>query len=67
MPPYNTIILKIHKLIKDSSMHHDVCIDFATGVQKKTKMIIFYNNTKSGVDLIDEKFATYSTSRRCQR
>lgn len=50
-----------------SSMHHDSSIDATTGIQKKPEIVMFYNMTKSGVDIVDEKCGTYSTSRRCKR
>lgn len=50
-----------------SSMHHDASIDPDSGDLKKPDIITFYNQTKSGVDVIDEKCGTYSTSRRCLR
>lgn len=50
-----------------SSMHHDGAIDSDSGDLKKPQIISFYNHTKFGVDVIDEKYATYSTSRRCSR
>lgn len=51
-----------------SSMHHDSSIDELTGIKKKKpEIVMFYNRTKSGVDIVDEKCGTYSTSRRCKR
>lgn len=50
-----------------SSMHHDAAIDQDTGDQPKPEITVFYNQTKSGVDVVDEKCVTYSTSRRCLR
>lgn len=50
-----------------SSMHHDAAIDHNTGDLQKPEIITFYNQTKSGVDVVDEKCGTYSTSRRCLR
>lgn len=49
-----------------SSMH-DSKIDPESGNQRKPEIVTFYNNTKSGVDLVDEKRGSYSTSRRCRR
>lgn len=45
-------------------MHHTICVDEDTG---KPEIIIYYNSTKAGVDALDEKCATYSTSRRTRR
>lgn len=50
-----------------SSMHFDAAIDVETGDMRKPEIITFYNSTKSGVDVVDEKCGTYSTSRRCLR
>uniref|UniRef100_A0A1B6E2X5 PiggyBac transposable element-derived protein domain-containing protein n=1 Tax=Clastoptera arizonana TaxID=38151 RepID=A0A1B6E2X5_9HEMI len=50
-----------------SSFHHDDHIDESTGIQRKPYVITFYNNTKSGVDIVDKKCGTYSTSRRSNR
>lgn len=47
-----------------SSMHHQKCTDALT---KKPEIIAFYNNTKGGVDSLDEKCAKYSCSRRTRR
>lgn len=47
-----------------SSMHHTPTIDPNRG---KPEMIMFYNSTKGGVDMLDQKCAIYSTSRRTQR
>lgn len=47
-----------------SSMHHTSNIDPNT---KKPEMVMFYNSTKGGVDMLDQKCAIYSTSRRTQR
>jgi hypothetical protein len=50
-----------------SSMHNDDKIDPASGNELKPEIVTYYNSTKSGVDVIDEKCGTYSTSRRCRR
>lgn len=47
-----------------SSMHHTPLIDEET---KKPEIIIFYNDTKGGVDALDEKCTVYSTSRKTCR
>lgn len=48
-----------------STMHHDGQIIEENA--NKPEIILFYNKTKSGVDVVDEKAGTYSTSRRCRR
>lgn len=55
---------KKEKSVLMSSMHHDSTVDEKT---KKPEIIMFYNSTKAGVDALDEKCATYSTSRRTRR
>ena len=47
-----------------SSMHHSQEDDPETG---KPEIISFYNLTKSGVDALDQKCATYTASRRTRR
>lgn len=47
-----------------SSMHHTASVDQNT---KKPEMILYYNETKIGVDLLDQRCSNYSTSRRTQR
>lgn len=47
-----------------SSMHHTNTVNRNT---KKPDIIHFYNETKAGVDALDEKCAVYSTSRRTRR
>lgn len=47
-----------------SSMHHDAKIDKNT---LKPDIILFYNDTKSGVDALDQKCVHFSTSRRTRR
>lgn len=49
-----------------SSMHHDDKIDRATGEKAKPE-IRFYNETKSGVDAVDEKAANYNCARNTRR
>lgn len=48
-----------------STMHHDNKVD--EDIKNKPDIILFYNSTKAGVDALDEKCATYSTSRRTRR
>jgi hypothetical protein len=42
------------------SMHNDNKIDESTGVDAKPEMISFYNQTKSGVDVVDRMVASYN-------
>jgi hypothetical protein len=41
-------------------MHNDNKIDESTGVDAKPEMISFYNQTKSGVDVVDRMVASYN-------
>ncbi|CAH2007943.1 unnamed protein product [Acanthoscelides obtectus] len=50
-------------VIPISSMHHDDKIDPATEDKAKPEIITFYNQTKSGVDVVDEKAANYNGAR----
>lgn len=47
-----------------SSMHHSAFSDPNTG---KPEIIEYYNNTKGGVDSLDQKCSNYSASRRTTR
>lgn len=47
-----------------SSMHHTVSVDENT---KKPEVIMYYNKTKIGVDLLDQRCSNYSTARRTRR
>lgn len=58
---------KNRSVVLVSSMHSDAEIDPLIENMKEPEIISFYNSAKSGVDVIDEKCATYSTSRRCRR
>ena len=58
VPKKNRAVLLI------SSMHHTKETDTETG---KPEIIAFYNTTKGGVDSLDQKYVTYSTSRRTCR
>lgn len=46
-----------------STMHHSQTVDENTH-KKKTEMIHFYNQTKGGVDTVDQMVGTYSTCKR---
>lgn len=50
-----------------SSMHYDAAIDPETDVKRKPEIVTFYNETKSGVDVVDKMCATYSVSRNTNR
>lgn len=50
-----------------SSLHHDKNIDQDTGNKQKPSMITFYNQTKSGVDVVDKLARTYDVSRNSKR
>lgn len=43
-----------------SSMHNDSKIDPESGNQRQPEIVTFYNSTKSGVDVVDEKCGSYS-------
>ncbi|XP_060803393.1 piggyBac transposable element-derived protein 4-like [Amyelois transitella] len=47
-----------------SSMHHTASVDEST---KKPENILYYNQTKIGVDLLDQRCSNYSTARRTRR
>lgn len=51
-------------VITVSSMHHTPNVDETT---KKPEIILFYNQTKIGVDLLDQRCSNYSTGRRTRR
>ncbi|UYV81673.1 hypothetical protein LAZ67_20001926 [Cordylochernes scorpioides] len=52
-PKENKVVLML------STLHHDANIDDSTGELKKPEMIMFYNMTKGGVDMMDEMTAIY--------
>lgn len=51
-------------VITVSSMHHMPDVDEVT---KKPEIILFYNRTKIGVDLLDQRCSNYTTGRRTRR
>lgn len=63
---YMTMISHVTKknkaVILVSSVHHQEGID-----DGKPEIISYYNNTKGGVDSLDEKCSIYSSSRRTRR
>ena len=51
-----------------STMHtEDNSVDTSSGTEQKPNIILFYNSTKIGVDVVDELCGTYSTSRKTNR
>ncbi|XP_043529513.1 piggyBac transposable element-derived protein 4-like isoform X2 [Frieseomelitta varia] len=51
-----------------STLHvEDNSISISNGTEQKPQIISFYNNTKVGVDTVDELCGTYSTSRKSNR
>ncbi|UYV68512.1 hypothetical protein LAZ67_6000005 [Cordylochernes scorpioides] len=56
-PKENKVVLML------STLHHDANIDDSTGELKKPEMIMFYNMTKGGVDVMGEMTATYNCAR----
>ncbi|CAG4958180.1 unnamed protein product [Colias eurytheme] len=51
-------------VITVSSMHHTPNVDNTT---KKPEIILYYNPTKIGVDLLDQRCANYWSGRRTRR
>ncbi|KAJ8886020.1 hypothetical protein PR048_012226 [Dryococelus australis] len=58
---------EIQIVIMISSLHFDVAIYKETGDRKKPEIITFYNQTKSGVDVVDKLCTTYNVARNCHR
>ena len=50
-----------------SSLHDSNKIDEDTGVQRKPKIITFYNLTKGGVDTVDHLASSYDVARNTKR
>lgn len=48
-------------------MHHDSSIDEESEFEKKPDIITFYNKTKIGVDLVDQKIQKYNVARTTYR
>ncbi|XP_054866815.1 piggyBac transposable element-derived protein 4-like [Amphiprion ocellaris] len=48
-----------------STMHHDKAV--ADTPKKKPEIIIYYNRTKGGVDLLDQMVSNYTCKRRTRR
>lgn len=61
----SSYVPKLNKaVITVSSMHHTANVDNTT---KKPEIILYYNQTKIGVDLLDQRCANYSSGRRTRR
>lgn len=67
---YTTLVSYVPKKNKAvvllSTMHHDKSID-SQSPKKKPEIILQYNKTKGGVDLMDQKVRTYTTKRITKR
>ena len=50
-----------------STQHHDAAIDIRSKVKAKPEIITFYNETKFGVDCVDQMCTTHSTARITRR
>ncbi|KAF4530225.1 hypothetical protein B566_EDAN018301 [Ephemera danica] len=61
VPKKNKCVLLI------SSMHNEGKISAASGASRKPEIIMLYNETKGGVDLIDKMNGTYSVARGTRR
>lgn len=48
-----------------SSLHHSAAVE--EGRKKKPEIVLFYNQTKSGVDSLDQKTRTYTCKRQSRR
>lgn len=55
---------KNKSVVMISTMHHNKAIDEISG---KPEITTFYNNTKGGVDVLDQKCANYWVARRTKR
>ncbi|UYV75310.1 hypothetical protein LAZ67_12003455 [Cordylochernes scorpioides] len=60
-PKENKVVLML------STLHHNANIDDSTGELEKPEMIMFYNMTKGGVDMMDEMRATYNCAMNSRR
>ncbi|CAF4192844.1 unnamed protein product [Rotaria sp. Silwood2] len=56
---------KRHAMILLSSMHHDKVVD--NDQKNKPDIILYYNDTKGGVDRMDQMVQTYSCKRKTKR
>lgn len=48
-------------------MHEDDSIDRSTGDKRKPEIVTFYNQTKVGVDVVDQLCSNYSVARNTRR
>lgn len=58
---------KNRNVILASTMHYSDTIDPATGDKNKPEIITYYNKTKGGVDVVDQKRKQYTVKRVCNR
>ncbi|UYV76808.1 hypothetical protein LAZ67_14002078 [Cordylochernes scorpioides] len=58
---------KSKSVILLSTMHSTMTIDEDTGDKMKPEIVTFYNQTKIGVDVVDQMSGTYSVGRRTRR
>ncbi|XP_053964402.1 piggyBac transposable element-derived protein 4-like [Anastrepha ludens] len=61
VPKKNKVVLLM------STLHHDDSVVADTNGTQKPEMIIFYNQTKGGVDVVDELCTNYDVSRNTKR
>ncbi|XP_029341493.1 piggyBac transposable element-derived protein 4-like [Acyrthosiphon pisum] len=61
VPKKNKVVILL------STLHNDASIDQDTGDQQKPEMITFYNQTKYGVDRLDQMCSLYDVSRNSRR
>lgn len=61
VPKKNKVVLAV------STLHHDSDIDLTTGDKKKPYIITFYNETKCGVDRLDQMCSLYNIARNSRR
>lgn len=61
IPKKNKVVILL------STLHNDASIDQDTGDQQKPEMITFYNQTKYGVDRLDQMCSLYDVSRNSRR
>jgi len=57
VPKKNKVVIAV------STLHHDNNIDPTTGDKKKPDIITFYNQTKCGVDRLDQMCSLYDVAR----
>lgn len=63
-----TLFSKLNKVVPGLlTMHYDNKIDNSTGEKKKPHIIMFYNQSKGGVDVVDRTSANYLAGRTRNR